>query len=610
MRDVTNRTEPLHPTRRGPASSAWIGLTLLAGLIVVPGTEWLRPHYETAAPLPAIAINVLVFASMEWMIVALTNRPLFAVALTTVLLEMLVFCNRWKLRYLGAPIHPADVSALPNLFHIRLFSTAAVSFGALAGLVGAAGLAILLRVHFLRASSRARIAFVLVSTTIFALLVVAPRSPAAVDFLFSRGIYQYAGSPEAANEANGLMLDLLLHVNDLFVSVPSDYNRASVQRALVEFSTPTSSPPSGEIQTNLILLVVEAMMDPADLGWRFTEDPMPFFDGLREHFSAGWVYSPEAGGRSANPEFELLSGFSLYYLPRDSVPYISLVSRPLPALPRVLSERGYSCRALHVDTLAFFNYLKAYNELGFSGAETLRWRSDVPLDASGRVPSDEALIDAVIEAARRKKPQFLFAFTNGTHLPYDYSAYLGSNLDVLDEMPSAATAEVKTYINALRAADRAIEKLVRSFESTKDPTVIAILGDHLPGLSSEAFQRSKMMGARGFLQGVVFSHRTPAVLWSNLGTPKRDFELSLNFFGQRILNEMRVPLPRLWQANAQMASRYPVLSKFVQRADGNRFLPDELPADDADVIRRYGLLQYDLMFGERYSLQPEIAMGN
>ncbi len=224
---------------------------------------------------------------------------------------------------------------------------------------------------------------------------------------------------------------------------------------------------------------------------------MPFFRGLRQRFSSGWAYSPELGGRSANPEFELLSGLATYFLPRESVPYMTFVSRPLPALPRFFSERNYHASALHVDTLGFFNYVEVYRDFGFSDARTLRSKPGVQLDAAGRVPSDESVVDFVTDV----------------------------------------------------------------------------------------------------------SHRCPVAIWSNMGAQKRDFEVSFNFLGQRILAEMGIEPTGVWRANAAMASRYPVLSKFVQTSDGQRFLPGDLPADDARQITEYGLVQYDILFGRQYSLR-------
>ncbi len=265
------------------------------------------------------------------------------------------------------------------------------------------------------------------------------------------------------------------------------------------------------------------------------------------------------------------------------------MNRSLPALARTLAARGYQASALNVDTLEFFNYVKAYRDFGFSDARTLRERTDVPLDAAGRVPSDEALVDFVLQVGRERSPYFVSSFTNATHLPYTYHAYLGSDLEILDPLPPKVHDEVKTFVNALRTVDHAIEKLVRSLEDAGDPVVVAVFGDHLPGLSAETMSRSTPAGAQSFVDGLALSHRCPIVLWSNFGAPKRDFERSLNFLAPRLLEEMGSEVDGLWRANAAMAERIPVLSKFVQTRDGRRFLPSELPAKEQALVQDYGL---------------------
>ena len=69
---------------------------------------------------------------------------------------------------------------------------------------------------------------------------------------------------------------------------------------------------------NLVMFVVEAMMDPADLGWRFTSDPMPFFRGLRARFREG---------RQARAEYAFLRAVTVRPLYRAK--YWSVVNEQL-----------------------------------------------------------------------------------------------------------------------------------------------------------------------------------------------------------------------------------------------------------------------------------------
>ena len=584
---------------------SWLGVTLLASLVVILATEWLTPRQHSLPAFTPLALNVLAFAAFTSLVITAINRTLFSIGLVTALYELLVLCNRLKVGYLSTPIHPADLFVVSNVVYVDLFAGRVLAAAAVAIFALVVGLVVLFRVRSFAATVHDRCLAAALSLLLHVGLTTSYRYPEARTFLQARGVASYTPNPSIELEYNGLLLNLLLHVGDLMVPVPTGYDEATVRKIMSSLSPdPLLNPTTADgRRVNLVMFVVEAMMDPTDLGLRFSSDPMPFFHGLRQRFSSGWAYSPEVGGKSANPEFEILSGLATYYLPRESVPYMTFVSRPLPALPRFFSERKYHVSALHVDTLGFFNYVEVYRDFGFSDARTIRSRPGVQLDAAGRVPSDEALVDFMTEVSRESKPFFLFAFTNATHLPYNYSAYLASDLEILDPLPQPIHDEVKTYVNALRTTDRAIQKLIDFFERFPDPVVVVILGDHLPGLSAEAMAQSEVARAKSYVDGLALSHRCPVVLWSNMGTEKRDFEVSFNFLGQRILAEMGTAPTGVWRTNAGMASRYPVLSKFVQTSDGRRFLPEDLPAVDAQQIADYGLIQYDLLFGRQYSLE-------
>src|SRR5882724_7842871 len=80
----------------------WLAITLLAAFIIVFATERLTPHEHPMTPGP-LALNILVFAALTWIIVAFTNRTLFALALVASLVGLLMVCNHLKLRYLSTP---------------------------------------------------------------------------------------------------------------------------------------------------------------------------------------------------------------------------------------------------------------------------------------------------------------------------------------------------------------------------------------------------------------------------------------------------------------------------------------------------------------------------
>ncbi|KAA3649798.1 MAG: LTA synthase family protein, partial [Proteobacteria bacterium] len=238
-----------------------------------------------------------------------------------------------------------------------------------------------------------------------------------------------------------------------------------------------------QIKPHVIIFFIEAFADPKQVDIKTSFDPIPNFRKYAQKSLSGFVISPEIGGRSANPEFELLTGLSMRFMPEKSIPYIDYLTRPLPSLAREFKNNGYSTHAIHVATMKFFNYEKAYHYLGFDYYYTLYNRENIERDIRGRYPSEKALVNEIINITESNdKPQFIFSFPNSTHGFWDYDAYLNSDLDVYGDFIGDGKSYLKTYINSIHTADKAIGKLINHFEKSTKPAIILVLGDHQPSL--------------------------------------------------------------------------------------------------------------------------------
>ena len=104
-----------------------------------------------------------------------------------------------------------------------------------------------------------------------------------------------------------------------------------------------------------------------------------------------------------------------------------------------------------------------------------------------------------------------------------------SDLDVVAPISSEARSELQEYVDAIWVADRAIARLIEHFRHQRAPTMIVILGDHLPPLSSATrgifLERLSRMSAT---ERNLRSRRVPLALWANFQLPKEDLEFSTN----------------------------------------------------------------------------------
>jgi hypothetical protein len=347
-------------------------------------------------------------------------------------------------------------------------------------------------------------------------------------------------------------------------------------------------------------------MDPDDLGLHFTSDPIPNVRALRKAQVGGYGIVPEAFGGSANTEFEALTGMTMSFLPVGSLPFRQFVRHPLPSLPRALGDLGFTTTAVQADAKYYYNREQVYDLLGFQHVIWLNDVSGVERAARPGWPSDRAVVAAIIEASRGPRPFFVFAFPSSTHSPYTSRVYRDSDLDVLDPPPTDRVGELKEYINTIRVADQAIGTLIEHFRRDPDPTMIAIIGDHVAPLSADALGPffAQLTGLPEMERARRF-HRVPLLVWANFQLPREDSELSINALPSYLLARMGIPAWGFLGVTDDVRRRMPVVATYLQGPEGEIWGWDSLPAPERALVDDYRLLQYDLLLGKQYALRPQ-----
>jgi len=341
-------------------------------------------------------------------------------------------------------------------------------------------------------------------------------------------------------------------------------------------------------------------MDPQDLGVQFTSDPIPTFHALSKKWSSGKVVVPVFGGTSANTEFEVLTAMSMSLLPDDSCPYRQYINEDIPSLPRLLRQYGYKTEAALADPSYLFSRKKVLGHLGFDHWDFPEGDPATRRTPDGDFASDDVIADAAIRASRGGSPFFLLGFTGGTHCPWEYEDYDNSTLDVVGPMVEPGRKLLKRYINALRVADSALKRMIEYYEKVDQKTVILIMGDHLPPLGdiytvTHFFKSDEMEEVRQ-------RYSVPAVLWSNFPATKTDFICSANFIPVKLIQMMGIQPRGIFALSADIYSRFPVFSRYVQAADGQMFKPGGSDLPFRRLINDYRMVQYDLLLGEQYAL--------
>lgn len=271
----------------------------------------------------AWATNTLILFSALSLVFAVTARVGTALVVIGFIYTGWLVTNLAKIRYMHLPVQPLDVVLIPELlpFLPKLFGRAVLVEALAVFSIWVGALIVVGRVPGCRMSRVRRAATGLLSLAVLLAFPVAflaaPSSPSVKSAL------ERLGAPWGHADKSRLHGVLLTFLSDLpaaRIASPPGYGTAAVAAALNKYS-PGAQSVAADQRVNLIIYLVESLMDPDDLGLRFTSDPIPNIRALRRTHGVSYGITPEQFGGSANTEFEALTGMSMALLPTGSVPY-------------------------------------------------------------------------------------------------------------------------------------------------------------------------------------------------------------------------------------------------------------------------------------------------
>ncbi len=546
--------------------------------------------------LACLVFNFAVAFALASLAFVLARRVLFSVLVTGMLYGLLVISDVLKLAALKAPLAVLDVYYLVELRRILtdFVSPWKIAVGVGGVLLGVTVLVLVFRREAPRRERYARTA----ALAVFGLL-------AAVSLVHAHRLERRpagAWDPRTTSLQRGLLVDVIVGALELRVERPPGYSDLEVVRILDERTRPPAWVEPATGWPNLVVVVVESLMDPRDFPFRLDEDPLSCLRSLEEEGRRGRFLSPSFGSQSSSTEFELLTGMSMAFLPAGAMPYRQYVWRDLPSLPRLLGKLGHRVKAVIVDPREYFDRPISYPRLGLDDVDWLDDRRGVERDVTGRYPSDDAVIDAILAMDDGATPFFAFAFTNATHAPYDPAPHGDSAVAVLDAPNERVARDLGGYASSLRVLDRAIERLVAHFRASPRPTLVVVHGDHLPPYGGP----DGVYEASDFFAGTPFDalrrrHSVPVWMWANYEIERAGFETSANHLGSLALEAMGIELDPFLQVVGDVREPFPVFSALVvDPGDGTLRRTNPVRDRRDPAVRDYELLQYDLLSGGAY----------
>ena len=559
---------------------------------------------------PANSIYFLIFLFLLFASYTLLNYKGYFIAsvLTSVLFSILAFSSHLKEVLRGDPLLPSDLTLVSEATDILTYFADLSLLKILVILLIVIVIIVLFIYTAIKIKNVKRKKQDRVTSFIFLLLLIGfvyqdmYMDKGAMKDLFNIEIPAYNQSSNYST--NGVVLSFIRNLNN-GPEKPKDYSHEKVTEIIKDTETENEleSDRSTQDKPNIIIIQSEAFWDPTIMeSVNYNKDPIPNFHSLSSQFTSGTVTVPVYGGNTSNTEFEILTSLSTQFLPTGIVPYLNYVSCPLPALPNILGNQGYTSTALHTYHNWFYNRSSVYENLGFDNFLSLEFFPN-PIQDHAYYRDNEITDEILKLVTNNKEPNFIFAVTMQAHGPYHANAkkyYASIEAELKDEDESfSSDAEniLEYYADTLVEVDKELARLISSLEELDEDTIVVFYGDHLPllGEDYQVYNEAGYFESEQDYADYQKIYQTPILIWNNFDTTRDKLNISPTFVGPYILELAGLEGNYLTNYLNQLNNQ---AKNYLPRFDhSNRSTLDGVDIDN------YKILQYDILFGEKYGLK-------
>lgn len=360
-----------------------------------------------------------------------------------------------------------------------------------------------------------------------------------------------------------------------------DNGKAEIEKLLQSYEHLTTA--SDAEKPNIIFLQLESFFNVNDLAtYAFNQDPMPFFNGLKDSFPHGYLTVPSIAAGTVNTEFEVITGMSLDFFGATEYPYKTVLKQTTcESAPYILKDMGYETTAIHNHTGTFYDRHKVYDKMGFDhfiSKEFMANSDDQNLTGWVR---DAVLTEEIMKTlSLTEKTDYIYTVSVQGHGGYPSNGSkddFGIQAIALQDQDEIEVVQYNYYVNQLRDMDDFLRELTEALSAFDEKTVLVMYGDHLPGLNIED---------EDFKEGTADLYQTEYVVWSNYSLQRepigrkdvRSYQLSAYVF--ELLGYHEGNVFRHHQANSDS---YGALEKNEKYNNG------------------LWMLQYDILYGKRYA---------
>lgn len=334
------------------------------------------------------------------------------------------------------------------------------------------------------------------------------------------------------------------------IAKPEDYDKEAVAELKKEDLVPENVYSLTENRTpNIVMVQLESFFDPTL--WEnnpVEKDPIPFYRFLMRNFPSGYLSVPSVGAGTANTEFECITGMNLDFFGPGEYPYKTVLQKTVcESMAFDMKELGYKAHAIHNNEGTFYDRHKVFSQLGFDTFTPIEYMYRPEFNPTGWC-RDEILVGEIEKALDSSLGQdFIYTISVQGHGKYPSFEY---------------------YCEQIHEMDLFISQLISMLNKRKEPTVLVLYGDHLPGFEWEPEE----MKNRSLFQ-------TEYVIWNNMELPNVNRDLEAYQLTSYVLNLLDI--------------HEGTMIRFHQRH------LDKGDTDSQSYLDAMQILEYDILYGDQ-----------
>ncbi|VTX88905.1 Lipoteichoic acid synthase 2 [Enterococcus hirae] len=546
----------------------------------------------------------LVLLMIFLFLVAVLGSFLFGTFFYLVGIGILGYANYLKMTYRQEPIYPDDLKMIKE-FGLLKDMTGTTSFYLLAGmilLVVAGGCWAIYR-SFKKDKKFQAIRVITLFTTIFALIYIShfnnPNNLLRKAYNKTALWIPYSQKMNYYN--TGFIGGFLYNLKIDPMEKPKGYSEEKIKEITSHYQklADEKNKTASEEQPNIIYVMSESFSDPSRLnGVEITGDPLADYYAVADQTYSGQMLSQNYGGGTANIEFEALTGFSMgLFNAQLTTPYTMLVPKmnQLPSIVSTLKDQNYHTTAIHPYNTSMYKRKDVYEVLGFDEFISENTMTYTDTIEDNPYISDASAYQEVMDLLKEDDtPQFIHLVTMQTHMPYD-GKYQQLEYTAKTE-DNSGISSLENYLQDISYSSQSLKAFTEELKKLSRRTLVVFWGDHLPGIYSDTIQNSNEKHTL---------HETQFLMFDSQGElEKTEAPVTSPFyFAADLMNQTNQQTTGFYQLLLALQNELPAFERELYYQEGQWQREVQLNKKQAELYQAYEMIQYDIVSGEKYSLQ-------